>query len=284
MRLLITGGSGYIGNTLCRRAPAEWTVAATYLTQAGMPSMASALSLDVRDPEAVDRLISGFAPDVVIHTAARVRGDDMNATNAQGSRHVASAAARVQARLIHLSTDALFDGEHAPYYEDAPPSPITAYGRSKALAEAAVRAAHPHPMIVRTSLVYGFDPIDPRTQQTLAGEMPRLYTDEFRCPVFVDDLADALLELAALDYGGVLHIAGPRRLSRFEFGVKLAAAMGVAPRFEPAEIGAMQATSEPRPRDCTLVISRAQRLLRTRLRSVDEVIERVRETRSEIRR
>lgn len=275
MRLLITGGSGYLGTGILRRAPKTWTIAATYLAHA--PRLAhenvAAFCVDVRDSNAVNRIFDEFSPDVVIHTVALMQSDAMLATNTDGSRCVARAATRVNARLIHLSSDAIFDGEHAPYAETAPPDPISPYAESKAHAERAVSEEFPRAVIVRTSLIYGFAPPDPRTQQTLRGEMPRLFTDEYRCPILVDDLADALLELAATAFVGVLNVAGPQRVSRYEFGLKLANAFRVAPLFAPAS----SASSEtPRPRDCTLDISRARKILRTCLRSVDQVL---RETR-----
>jgi dTDP-4-dehydrorhamnose reductase len=111
--------------------------------------------------------------------------------------------------------------------------------------------------------------MDPRTRQTIAGEMPRLFTDEYRCPIFVDDLADALIELATNDFIGGLNVVGPQRLSRYEFGLKLARAFRVESKFAPA----LSASSPvPRPRDCTLDISLAQKILRTRLRSVNQVL------------
>jgi len=193
----------------------------------------------------------------------------MMATNVDGARNIARAANRGGARLIHLSSDVIFDGEHAPYTEDAPPAPITPYGESKARAEQSVKDEHAKPVIVRTSLVYGFAPMDPRTHQTIDGEMPRLFTDEYRCPIFVDDLADALIELAQNDFVGGLNVAGPQRLSRYEFGVKLANAFNIEPRFQPA-LSASSPT--PRPRDCTLDISCAQKSLQTHLRSVDQAL------------
>lgn len=271
MRLVVTGGSGYLGAGILNRAPKDWHIAATYFTHPIAGGNAAAFCIDVRDADGVSNLLDGFHPDVVIHTAAQMTGDQMLPVNADGARNIARVAARVNARLIHLSSDVIFDGEHAPYDESAPPDPVSAYAESKARAEQAVNQEYPGAVIVRTSLIYGFDPPDPRTRQTLDGEMPRLFTDEFRCPIFVDDLADALLELAAGDFAGVIHIAGPQRLSRYEFGIKMAQAFGVAPRFAPA-----LSASYPgrRPRDCTLDISLAQRTFRSRLRSVDEVLQR----------
>lgn len=270
MRLLVTGGSGYVGAGILRRVPNEWNIAATYWAHPIEQTGVAAFYVDVRDTVAVNRVFGTFRPDVVIHTAAQMSGEAMLATNVDGSRNVARAAAQFNARLIHLSTDVIFDGEHAPYDEDATPAPITPYGESKARAEQAVRAEHTRALIIRTSLVYGFAPMDPRTRQTLAGEMPHLFTDEYRCPICIDDLADALLELAPTsNVWQTMNLAGAQRLSRYEFGLKLARAFRIEPKFAPA-LSASSPT--PRPRDCTLAIARAQHILKTRLRGVDEVL------------
>jgi len=276
MRVLITGASGYVGANIVRRAPRDWKIAATYFAHPIECAGVAAFCVDVRDANAVNRLFDTFRPDVVIHTAALMTGDEMMTTNVEGSRNVARAATQFNARLIHLSSDVIFDGEHAPYREDDVPAPITPYAESKARAEQVVREEHSHAVIVRTSLVYGFDPMDPRTRQTLNGEMPRLFTDEYRCPIFVDDLADALIEVADQKPGflekpgfSILNIAGAQRLSRYEFGLKLARAFRIEPKFAPA----LSASSPvPRPRDCTLDIARTQNILRTRLRGVDQVL------------
>lgn len=269
MRLIVTGGSGFLGSSILKRAPKSWQIAATYFAHPIARTNAAAFRVDIREPDAVNRLFDELHPDAVIHTAAQMKGDEMTAVNVDGARHIARATARAGARLIHMSSDVIFDGEHAPYDESAAPDPISPYAESKARAEQAIIEERPHAAIARTSLIYGFDPLDPRTRQVLKGEMPRLFTDEFRCPIFVTDLADALLELAVNDFAGAIDIAGPQRLNRYEFGVKLANAFQSPPRFAPA----LSASSPGRrPRDCTLDISLAQRILGTRLRSVDEVI------------
>ncbi|WP_255603903.1 sugar nucleotide-binding protein, partial [Oscillochloris sp. ZM17-4] len=200
---------------------------------------------------------------------------DLLAITAEGSGHVARAAADLGARMVHMSSDVIFDGERAePYTEDDPPAPISAYGEAKAAAERLVAAAHPGAAIVRTSLIYGFDPIDRQTRFALeiaAGQRgDRLFSDEYRCPIVVDDLAAALLELAETDYAGVLNIAGAERLSRHEIGALLARALG----HDPAAIQAGRSADLPvrRPRNCALDIGRASALLRTRLRGLREVL------------
>jgi dTDP-4-dehydrorhamnose reductase len=269
MRLVVTGGSGYLGAGILKRAPKTWQIAATYLTHPIADEHAAVFCVDVREADAVNRCLHQLYPDVVIHTAAAMSGDQMVRVNVDGARHVARACAQNHARLIHLSSDVIFDGEHAPYDERAAPDPISSYGESKARAESAVVEEDPRAILVRTSLIYGFTPQDPRTHQMLVGEMPLLFTDEYRCPVFVDDLADTLLELAQTDFAGVINVAGPQRLSRYEFGVRIANAYRREPRFSPA---LSKTFPGRRPRDCTLDISLGQRILRTRLRSVDQVI------------
>jgi dTDP-4-dehydrorhamnose reductase len=277
-RLLITGGTGYLGYELARQASQRnWAVYATYHSQQpASDAGATWLALDVRDPQQVGQVLATAQPDVVIHTAFRQFEPDLWEVTAQGAQHVAAAAYAVGARLVHMSSDVIFDGETTtPYTEQDRPNPLMPYGSAKAAAEQFVTLAHPAAALVRTSLIYGFEPMDRHTHFILDvadGKIDaQLFRDEYRCPVFVADLAAAVLELATLPYQGVLNIAGSARLSRYEFGCLLAAFYGR----DPASIqsGLSIGLSTPRPRNCTLDISLAQHMLTTPLRSVQEVLE-----------
>lgn len=278
MHLLVTGGTGYLGGALLRLAVQQGhRVSATAFQQPPAPVPGVAWhTLDVRDAAAVATLGEQVQPDLVIHTAFRQNDPDMWQVTAQGAAHVAQMAAAVGARLIHLSSDIVFAGTASvPYREDAPLDPITAYGQAKADAERFVQAQHPTAAIVRTSLIYGFDPIDRHTMFVLRvadGQADaRLFRDEMRCPIFVADLARALLELHALAFQGIIHIAGDAVVSRYEFGCLLAAHYGRDPATVPA--GWSYEHSPPRPRYCALDIGQAQRLLTTPLRGVQHVLE-----------
>lgn len=230
--------------------------------------------LDLRDRSAVHQLVRQICPSVIIHTAYGGPKDyDPMGITVAGSRNLAEAAADLSARLIHLSSDAIFDGENPPYHEENPPWPITPYGRAKAAAEWHVLAVGPsNQVIVRTSLIIGLAPADRHLSWILkslrCGKPITLFQDEYRCPIWVTDLARALLELAALDYRGILNIAGPQRLSRYELGEKVALYAG----FDPIGLipGFADKSNLFRPRDCTLDIKCTQRLLQTPLRSIDE--------------
>jgi dTDP-4-dehydrorhamnose reductase len=270
-RLLITGASGYLGRALAASARGEgWQVTGTRLTAGG-----DGVVLDVCDRDGVEELVARVRPDVVVHTAYRQAGPEMWAVNEGGSQVVAAAAAGAGARLLHLSTDFVFDGElPRPYREDDVPRPVNEYGRSKLAAERAVADQHPAALVVRTSLIYGGAVAGPHERlvlDALAGRVEvGFFEDEMRSPVAVPDLAAALLELALGDAAGILHVAGPEPVSRLEFARSIAAAHGG----DPALLRSARSAEQPtrRPRDCVLDCSRAQGLLRTRLRGIREAL------------
>ena len=255
--LLVTGASGYLGRELVARASeAGWDVVATTYSQPGT-------RLDVRDGAAVDRAVAAGRPDAVVHTAYVQDGPDARPVTVDGAENVARAAGR--ARHVHLSTDVVFDGRRdGRYVESDEPCPVTGYGRAKAEAERRVAAAHPHALVVRTSLIDGGPGFAPSKHELAARDSARtFYTNEIRCPVQVADLAAALLELVDADAHGPLHLAGPDAVSRHEFARLVVAAAGGDPA------AAQGAPAPPdRPLDCALDSSRAQAMIDTRLRGV----------------
>jgi dTDP-4-dehydrorhamnose reductase len=271
VRVLVTGATGYLGRELAARAAAAgWEVAGTRLRQPGHWPV-----LDVCDREAVARLVETARPGAVIHTAYLQGGERMQEVNVEGSANVAAAARAAGARLVHLSTDVVFDGEkRGAYDEHDRPAPVTAYGQSKLEAELRVVSALPEALIVRTSLIYGGALPGPHERMVLDALDGRadtgFFVDEVRCPVAVGDLAEALLELAAGELAGPLHVAGAEAVSRHAFAVLLARAAGRDPSALRTARSADAAVR--RPRNCALDCSRASRLLRTRLRGVSEVL------------
>jgi dTDP-4-dehydrorhamnose reductase len=272
--LLVTGASGYLGRCVAACAAAYgWDVVGTHHRRA--PAGVRSVALDVRDAEAVRALIAAEAPAAVVHTAYVQQGAAAHAVNADGARHVAAAAHAAGARLVHVSSDAIFGGAgDRPLREEDPADPVTPYGATKAAAEPAVLAAHPGALLARTSLIYGGPGHGPSPHEELALEVARgerdiaFFTDEVRSPIQVGDLAAALVELAAQPaLAGPLHVGGADAVSRLTF-----ARLIVTSRGEDAAGLRGRPAPPDRPRHCPLDSGRAERLLRVRLRGVYEVL------------
>jgi len=207
-RLLVTGGTGFLGHHLVSGPATEgWEVVAP-----------GSNALDLRDRRDVWTTVHDWKPTAIIHTAYR-KGDRASIVDA--TQHVVDAAVSVGARVVHVSTDALFAGRDDAYTERDAPSPIHDYGHDKADAEEVVANGDPSAITVRTSLIYGTDRLSGHelaVRDALFGRSDmRFFTDEIRSPVLVGDLASALVDLArSTDITGTLHLGGPDSLSRAE--------------------------------------------------------------------
>ena len=270
-RILITGGSSYLGRHLVPLAHQHYHILYTYYENRPRDLPGEVYQLDLRDSQAVGRLVTDWQPAAIIHLAGSDRSEDMTAVICQGAENITRAAEAVGARLIHLSSDVIFDGLHGPHLESEPPSPIHDYGEAKAAAESSVAAYNEH-VIVRTSLIYSLTRMDYSTQWMAAaleaGKPVTLFNDQFRNPIWTETLAQACLELVALDYQGVLNVAGEQALSRAEFGLKMLDWWGIRER------SGLSTGPSPKtwPKDCRLDVSLAERLLSTKMLGVDDVI------------
>jgi len=229
--------------------------------------------LDICDEGEVGSAIGAAKPDILMHLAYDRK--DFADTVVKGTRNILKAAQSLErrCRVIFLSSDAVFDGESPPYREQDIPRPVFPYGEAKRAAERDVLAQGGH--VVRTSLVYGFNPPDSRTETLLKGldtgrfDFP-YFTDEIRCPLYVEDLCRSLLEIAELNEAPFLfHVAGPESLSRYAFAKKLALLWGYDDRLIPA--GRLSESGQQRPRDVTLDTTLARTILKTRIRRVEDL-------------
>ncbi len=276
MRLLITGASGNLGRPLSSLAASRWSTTSTYFTNPAVGG-GHAVQLDLRQNEAVLTLVHNVKPDVIIHAAASDRSADMVETNAASVRNISQAARSAKCRLLALSTDMVYDGTKPPYSEDDLPTPTHPYGKVKAENEQYLLSAGGDCLIVRTSLIYDLAPENRQIawmQRLIAsGQQVPLFTDEVRQPIWAWNLAEILLELAESDITGILNIAGPQPMNRWEYGCALLQALGhdpvhVAQPVQAAELAPL------RPRNCTLRLDRAHAVLHTPLIAIEQALER----------
>ena len=253
----MTGGAGSLGAALVALAPARgWDVRATWWTH--KPQIrAEWVHADVRDAEAMERAVDGVS--AVVHTAYRLGSDEWS-TNVDGAETVAKAASG--RRLIHLSTDVVFDGTLGRYREEDTPRPVNPYGRSKAEAELRVADAHPGATIARTSLIYGA--ARPGRRSGSPTRAARSSSTSSGRPCTSTTWRSALLELLDLERPGPVAPRRRRRRQRATTSPSCSA---------PTERCIERAQTTPdRAPDVTLDSSQAAALLTTRLRGVHEVL------------
>jgi dTDP-4-dehydrorhamnose reductase len=242
-RVLIVGASGFLGSNLAVTASARNKVIGHSSHHPVMARDITAVVDDLTVTDGAARLIDRARPELVVNCAALADVDacerDPEAAhrlNATLAADLASACARHDVDLVHVSTDAVFGASPGPYTVESPPSPLNEYGRSKLAGEMAVREAHPSAMILRTNIV-GWSPTGRRSlleyfwNRLSAGQTaPGFHDVQFR-PVAAGDLWPMLL---AWLYepgltGGIRHATGTTLLSKFDFGRAVAEAFGFDP-------------------------------------------------------
>ena len=202
--------------------------------------------LEIGDSALVADALTSVHPDIVVNCAAmtnvdgcEVHGDEAFAANAAGPRHLAETCVQLGARIIHVSTDYVFPGDDAqpgPYLENAPVQPINNYGWTKLEGERGVHQiceGRAPWLVVRTALVYGHIP-GGRTNfvkwlcgELRAGRRVKVVSDQINTPTLADDLASVLLHLAHADIIGILHVAGPDLVSRYDWARIVASSYGL---------------------------------------------------------
>ena len=226
MRCLVFGGTGMLGQAVVAEARSRgWAALGLSRSQADIAEIA--------DRERLLGWADAFRPEVVVNCAAFTKVDACEteterafAVNGDAVANAAAVAERAGARLVHVSTDYVFDGAaKTPYDEEAPTVPLSVYGRSKLAGEAHALACE-RGLVVRTSWLFGSG--GPNFVATMvglieAGRVPlRVVRDQEGCPTYAPFLARALLDLARLGVTGVVHYRNREPVSWYAFAAEIA--------------------------------------------------------------
>jgi dTDP-4-dehydrorhamnose reductase len=257
MKVLVTGAAGMLGREV---------TAACHARNNEVVALAHG-ALEITNPAQVDDAMTRYRPDAVVNCAAftdvdGAEDDEPGAmrVNDEGAALVAVAAASIGAKVLHPSSDYVFDGtRREPYVESALPSPLSAYGRSKTAGETSVAVANPHHFIVRSSWLFGLGGKNfVETMLRLGGEQSEVLvvSDQVGCPTYTRHLGEALALLIEGEEFGIHHIAGSGECSWYEFAQEIFDQAGVECRVMAATTE-MLARKAPRPAYSVLGTERA---------------------------
>ena len=283
-KILITGVSGFLGYNLFQDFRNNFQVVGTFSGNKLELPGGDTCHLDIRDEEEVQLLFQNRPPDIIIHTAAltspafcRQHRRRARAVNIEGAARIARAARQWRCSLISMSTDRVFDGKKGDYREDDRALPRGYYGETKLESEKLIRGILPEAVVLRLPLLYG--PPSPFHGSFVSwmidafrGRNPlHLFTDQFRTPLYVTDVSRALERIIErADLRGLFHLGGPERISRSDFGYRMAEIFN----FDPSIIRPIKMEEKPHlppsPADASLNSEKLYKLLNLRPKNVKE--------------
>lgn len=283
-RLLITGASGLLGANLVLATTEEYEVIALYYRHAIELAGVQSISADLSQPGTAKELFDRYKPDWVIHCAADTSIDELESNPKRAFRmnqdmavNVAKAAKENGAKLVHISTDAVFDGRDGPYREGDPTEPVNVYGKSKLAGEHAVQALCPEALIIRTN-IFGWNALPKSSlaewflNNLMQGIPCKGFDDVYFNPLLVNHLWVIINSLIKSDLRGVFHVGSDQCISKFEFGVRLAESFDLNKELISAieiETGSLRA---PRPKNTCLDCSKIRKVVNVELLDIESNI------------
>lgn len=192
------------------------------------------VSCDLSKRESIKKIVYDFYPDIIINAAAYTNVDKSEVDrelawkiNVKGVEYLAETCRVIDAHLIHISTDYIFDGTKGPYNETATPNPLGYYGRTKLASENALKIGGAIYTILRTNVLYGAAESRPDFVRWVINSLRnknqiRIVTDQLNNPTFIDDLVQAISKVIEFGKQGIYNIGGKEFLSRYDFTLKIA--------------------------------------------------------------
>jgi dTDP-4-dehydrorhamnose reductase len=230
-KILILGSNSLIGNSLIGKLNKKYTIFTTYHTK---KINKKDLKIDLLDVKTLENAFVISKPDIVINLCGVYKNLDYCEKNKKFVMDINGKALKIISKisnqynsfLIGFSSDFVFDGKSGNYKEDDQVSPINYYGKTKAVGEKNIQENANDYCIIRTSMIYGKNQL----RNTLAGmilnkvrleEELKIINDQFMTPTHLENFTKMLTEIIEIKYKGIIHLAGPERMSRYDFAKKL---------------------------------------------------------------
>ncbi len=286
MKVLVTGALGLLGQRLIEMTPSPIEVLGVDLAdhQDLFPRDAYQ-SCDLADRPLVRELVESFKPDWILNCAAYTNVDGAEEqrkvcwrANVEVVENLVYAARKVDARIVQVSTDYIFDGKHGPYDENEIPNPLGYYGRSKLAAENVLKSSPVDFAVARTMVLYGVsrnqrpDFVGWLVGQLGGGKPVRIVTDQIGNTTLNDDLAAGMWTIVDKGFQGVVNVAGREIAGRYDFALKIAELFDLdASLISPIETHELNQKA-PRPLNSGLIVEKATQLLDMKLSNMEEGI------------
>jgi dTDP-4-dehydrorhamnose reductase len=243
------GASGLTGYKTVQSARSRFETHGTYNLR--LPFDKSLIKLDITRQDDLKKLFLDIRPDIVVNTTAlhnvdycESHRDEAYNINSKAVTALTSLCNLLGSRLIHISTDFVFDGNTGNYSERSLPNPQSVYAKSKLQGELEAKKASSY-LVLRTSVIYGWTPLENEVTKSSSGkpinfalwalskmnkgETLKIVRDQFTSPTLADTLAAVIMRLASREKNDVYHVSGTSCISRYEFTKKIANIMGYSP-------------------------------------------------------
>ena len=289
--ILVTGGSGFIGGHIIKAGQNKFIIYATYNTNILKEKNIQTVHIDLSQKKAINSLLEDIKPDIIIHTAA-ISNLDLcekdrvlaNLINVEATETLALWSKKNRAKFIFTSSDMVFDGKRGNYREDDTVNPLSFYAQMKVQCEEKIAQMNFNSVVVRVALTYGIGMISFNTffekmiYSVKNNSSVALFVDQFRTPILVNNLAEAILELAENEFTGIINLSGGDRMSRWDFGLLTCKILGLPTKnlIKSSMFDSPGAAS--RPQDISMRNDLASKVLNVKLLNCSEGLLQVKET------
>ena len=279
LKFLVTGSAGLIGRQVVKDLSETHEVFSCY--NKSKPEHGNIIKMDLLNHEMISNVMSEKKPDVVIHLAAMTavdlcESDQDNALkiNSQATEILAKEGSKINAFIVYVSTDYVFDGNTGMYEENDTTNPLGFYGKSKLLGEKSIQNFSSNWCIARTSTPFGLHPTKKSFPIWVIENLQKqkqidVLTDQFTSPTYVPSLSRMLIEISERHLTGIIHVAGASKISRYEMASLVSDKLGLDGKLlREISINDIKWEAQ-RPKDSSLNVSKAISILNQKPQKID---------------